>query len=259
MSLYVVSDLHLSSSEDPLYLALIHLLTDRVKEGDTVVLAGDIFDLWVGHKKIFYQRYLQFFNALQKASQIGAQIYYIEGNHDFLLRRAFSKIPQVHVVTDETSLTLRGKKFFFAHGDCVNQRDVEYRLWRAFFRSPVMRVFLFLVPGGWLEAFGRWCSQYSRGRRPNLPRDWPTPQLEALRKIYRSFAAEKIALGYDFVVLGHCHDLDSMSFQVGHRTGQYINVGFPPVHGSFLTWSPEDSQIQRERFGIAQPPSRVTP
>jgi hypothetical protein len=72
--------------------------------------------------------------------------------------------------------------------------------------------------------------------------------MERLRKIYRSYAAERLAEGYDYVVMGHCHDLDEMSFQIGGRAGQYVNVGFPRVHGSYLSWSPGDEKIMRERM-----------
>jgi hypothetical protein len=57
-----------------------------------------------------------------------------------------------------------------------------------------------------------------------------------------------VAEGYDYVVMGHCHDLDEMSFKVGERVGQYVNVGYPPVHGSYLSWSPGDEKIMRERM-----------
>ena len=72
--------------------------------------------------------------------------------------------------------------------------------------------------------------------------------MERLRNLYRSYAAERIARGCDFVVMGHCHDLDEKSFVIDGRPGQYVNVGFPRAHGSFLSWSPGDERIQRERL-----------
>ena len=53
MSVLIVSDLHIRGPSDPLYSSLLSLLRDRAATGDTVVLAGDLFDLFVGNKKYF--------------------------------------------------------------------------------------------------------------------------------------------------------------------------------------------------------------
>ena len=59
MRLFVVSDLHIRGPQDPIYRSLLTLLRDRARESDTVVLAGDIFDLFVGKKNVFLERYTE--------------------------------------------------------------------------------------------------------------------------------------------------------------------------------------------------------
>lgn len=252
MSLYVISDLHIRGSEDPVYHSLLTLLRDRATRDDTVVMAGDIFDLFVGGKKVFLERYQEFFRQAQLALQRGVKLHYIEGNHDFLLNRAFRVTPGLRLHADDFFIELESKRFFFIHGDTVNKRDYAYRFLRFFMRSPLMRFLIGAVPGSWVDWVGSQSSRYSRETRPEAAGAAPLlvgeGGLEKLRIIYRSYAAEKLAQGYDFVVMGHCHDLDEMSFRIGERTGQYINVGYPRVHGSFLSWSPGDSKIQREKL-----------
>src|SRR5687768_5859798 len=97
MSLYVVSDLHIWGPDDPLYQSLLALIRDRAVSGDTVVLAGDLFDLFVGNKSIFKERYSEFIQLLILAGKRGVKLHYIEGNHDFLIRRTFRGIPQLAV------------------------------------------------------------------------------------------------------------------------------------------------------------------
>ncbi|MCM2276840.1 MAG: UDP-2,3-diacylglucosamine diphosphatase [Oligoflexia bacterium] len=248
MKLLIVSDLHVRGENDPCYRSLLRLLREGADGGDTVVLAGDIFDLFVGKKAVFLERYTEFAQALAKAGGRGVRIHYIEGNHDFLLREAFGELPGVSVHSDHVALELGGKRFLIQHGDRVDTSDYGYRFLRAAFRSVAMRAIVRVCPGSWLDAFGRWSSRYSREQRPMLPSEFQTERLERLRKLYRSYAAERIAEGCDFLVLGHCHDLDEMSFTVNGRIGQYINVGYPPVHGSYLSWSPGEGKIQRERL-----------
>jgi len=248
MSLLAISDLHISGPDDPLYSALLSLVRDRAASGDVVVFAGDLFDLFVGNKSIFKKRYDGFFQACSEAGKKGVQFHYIEGNHDFLLRKAFQGVPNFFLHTDHVSVEIQNKKFYFAHGDTANSADTFYRILRVFFRSPLMRALVFFLPGKWLDTIGRLSGAQSRKRKPLIPTDLSSRKMEVLRRIYRSFAAERLAEGYDFVVLGHCHDLDEMLFNIGGRQGQYINVGFPRVHGSFLSWSPGELRIAREKL-----------
>jgi UDP-2,3-diacylglucosamine hydrolase len=88
MTLYAVSDLHIRDEHDPLYPPLLALLRERAMPGDQVVLAGDIFDVFVGDKPEFTERYAEFLRAARAAAARGVRVDYLEGNHDFLLGRA---------------------------------------------------------------------------------------------------------------------------------------------------------------------------
>jgi len=248
MSLISVSDLHISSTQDPLYRSLLSLIETRLKSGDIFVLAGDIFDLFVGNKKVFVGRYQEFFDSLQAASVRGVKIHYIEGNHDFQIKHVFSRIEGLQVHPRDVLIEMNGKRFFFSHGDLVDPKDYGYFALRAFLRSPVMKAFVTVMPGRVIAAIGNAMSATSQKKGPRLPANLPTPQMERLRILYRSFAAEKLSQGYDFVVMGHCHDLDEMQFNIGGRPGQYINIGYPRAHGSFVSWHEGDAVIGREKM-----------
>ncbi len=263
MRLLVVSDLHILGPDDPVYLSLLDLLRHRTHPGDEVVLAGDIFDLFVGSKAVFRDRYEGFFSTLKEAGARGVNLHYIEGNHDFLLRKAFAEIPRFHLYPHEVKLELAGKRFFVAHGDTVDRSDYGYRALRVLFRSPLMKTLVKVTPGKVLDSIGKRSSEASRGSRPRMLAELPLDRAEALRRRFRSYAAEKLAQGYDYVVLGHCHDLDEMRFKVGDRQGQYVNVGFPRVHGSFLSWEPGEALISREAMptgnSLKSKDNRATP
>lgn len=247
MTLYMISDLHISGADDPLYFSLIALIK-RSQSGDQVVLAGDIFDLFVGNKKVFRQRYSEFLDSVEKSSQRGVKLHYIEGNHDFHIREAFSKIDGIQIYPHHLTVDCSGKRFYIEHGDTVDRTDLGYRVLRALFRSPVVSAFITVTPGSWLDHIGKWASRKSRENKSTVVSDLPIVRREYLRHTYRSYAAEKLVQGFDFVVMGHCHDLDEMCFKIGNREGQYMNVGYPRFHGSFLSWSPNDPKIQRERL-----------
>jgi UDP-2,3-diacylglucosamine hydrolase len=251
MNLYVISDLHIWGSGDPLYHSLLALVRDRSRPSDTLVLAGDLFDIFVGNKEVFVSEYSEFIAELKAAARRGVQIHYIEGNHDFQLRGALGGIGGLELHSEKVTVSCEGKRFFIAHGDLADGKDYGYRLLRGFLRSPVVKTAVALAPGELVRRIGMKSSQYSRERTPRIPTELPIERRERMRTVYRSFAAERLSEGYDFVVMGHCHDLDEKIFKIGGRIGQYINVGYPRAHGSFLSWRPGDERISREKLPTA--------
>ncbi len=247
MQLHVVSDLHVRDPEDPMYRSLLAILRGS-KPGDIVVLAGDVFDFLIGHKQIFLNRYRGFFDAVASASRREVKVHYIEGNHDFLIRRSFKGLSGVEVHSREVRVEAGGKRFFFAHGDLVDRMDFGYLALRLFFRSPVTRFLAWALPGVVVDGIGKVCSRVSQWLKPRTPTQLSSDRILQLRTLYRSYAAEQLARGFDYVVMGHCHDLDEKFFTIGGRSGQYVNMGYPRVHGSYLSWEPGDERIQRERL-----------
>ena len=241
MRLSVVSDLHIQGPEDPIYSRLLHLIGGSSGEGDVVVLAGDIFDLFVGDKPLFLERYRDFLSASRAALERGVQIHYVEGNHDFMLRDAFRGMDGFFVHSQDVSLQLDQTRFFIAHGDLVDHADVAYLLLRQFFRSVAMQTFVRFTPGRVLDLIGKSSSRYSRtANRPDMPTH------PRQRSAFHAFACARIREGYDFVILGHSHDADESSLAVDGRKGRYYNLGYPPVDGTYLVWTGAESGFRRE-------------
>ncbi len=250
----VVSDLHIQSPFDPRYLDLLTFLRKHVGASDPsglhMVLAGDIFDLMIGSSELFRRQYSVFFELLVTLGREGVQLHYIEGNHDFHIGGLFPKEPLVHVHRESVRLELGGRKFWVGHGDLANPKDRAYLLYRKIIRSAPFTLLARKVPGSWIHQIGTRMSARSRRRGMLLEQRIQSGSVEKMRRIYRSFAVEKLQEGYDFVVLGHCHDLDEMTFQVGDRNGQYMNVGYPPTHRSVVAWASGEAVLKRIPYGV---------
>ena len=115
-----------------------------------------------------------------------------------------------------------------------------------------MKTVIAAAPGEWVDRIGNSSSRRSRATRGVVPESAEPDDLDRIRKIYRNFAAERLLQGYDYVILGHCHDLDEMSFTIGDRTGQYINVGYPRVHDSYLIWEAGETKVRRQPLSDLQ-------
>lgn len=246
MQLLVLSDLHIRADSDPVYFALIRVIRDQAQPGDIVVLAGDIFDLFVGGKRLFLKRYAEFVEAVRHALAKGVRIHYIEGNHDFQLRRAFKDLQNFEVHPHHMTLDLAGKRFLIEHGDTVDRTDYGYLTLRTIFRSLPLRALIRAVPGEVVDVIGKNFSKLSQKTKPRVPTHLPILRMERVRKVFRSYAAEKLTQGFDFVIMGHCHDLDEMRFQIDGRSGHYMNVGYPRNHRSFVYWETGEKELTRK-------------
>lgn len=244
MAIHIISDLHISGVDDPLYASLLRLILTRLQPGDVFVLAGDIFDLWVGDSDLFKNRYSAFIESVHAAGSQGVKIQYLEGNHDFHLKKAFKDVRGLRVHLGPIIEELDGKRFYIDHGDRVDQGDYKYLALRAVFRSPVLKLFSHAAPGKWIDWIGNTSSQKSAQNSRQTLKD--AEKMSAVRKIFREFSKNLLNEGFDFVVLGHCHDLDEMEFKLGSRVAQYINVGYPRMHHSYLSWKAGDTHIRRE-------------
>jgi UDP-2,3-diacylglucosamine hydrolase len=226
---WVFSDLHLTRKDDPLYRSLITALEEPEGAGDAVIFAGDVFDLVVGDSRFFRDKHHVFLDSVSRLLARKVRVFYIEGNHDFHLSgfmprgvRFESEAVCVEVGTDGAL-----RKLYVAHGDLVDQTDVGYLRLRAFFRSPPLRQLARVLPGTWIDGIASKLSRSPERKERELPEFWEPSRRNALRKVFREFAAGVHVRGFDGVILGHCHDFDSAG-------GYYFNMGYPPVHRQFL-------------------------
>ena len=244
MQVWFFSDLHLTDPESPLYVSFLSEL-DQIQPKDLVVLAGDIFDLFVGNHKKFIRKNQTFLKNMGELTAKGTPVYFIEGNHDFNLHSVLER-KGVRVVPDEMVIDIpeNRRKIYVAHGDLANPHDRNYLRFRSCVRSPWIKVLLNFLKVEWIEAIARKLSRPPQKQISDLPSEWDSQKRGELRKIYRDFANQKVtglSPVSDFVILGHCHDLDEVP-------PFYWNMGYPPVHRQYLVYDSGTDQIKRVPF-----------
>jgi UDP-2,3-diacylglucosamine hydrolase len=224
MKAYFLSDLHLRRGEDPASLRFAAFLRSVPARGDLLLLGGDIFDLFVGNKAVFRAQHAPVLDALRAAAMKGVEVHYLEGNHDFHVKRAFGNLPNFVVHADDYGLEWQGTKIYVSHGDMIDPEDRGYRLLRAVTRHFAFRAFLRVFPGRGIAALGDASSKKSR--QYNHTDAGGQPGRERLRALYANFAREKVAEGYSHVLVGHSHLRDQIELEAGEKRGEYINLGF---------------------------------
>jgi UDP-2,3-diacylglucosamine pyrophosphatase LpxH len=114
VELVVISDVHLGT-----YGCHAQELLNYLKsiKPETLILNGDIVDMWQFKKSYFPDLHLRVINKIVRLSLNGTKVYYLTGNHDEQLRRFTDMNFGNFHLRDSLELILQGKKHWFFHGD----------------------------------------------------------------------------------------------------------------------------------------------
>lgn len=234
MRVFYVSDLHLSGGQTPAADRFVNFL-QTLEPQATVVLGGDIFDLYVGNKRVFREKFAAVLAAIRAAALRGVRVHFLEGNHDFHLQGSFAGLPNFQFHTCDFTIEASGKAFYFSHGDLIDPEDKGYRFLRAVTKNLPFRVFVWLVPNFLVDKIGNWSSHQSR--KYNQTERMGPEQQKRIRDLYLGFAKEKVRGGASSVLIGHSHLPDQVQIQEGASHGEYVNLGYSSETLLYAEWS----------------------
>ena len=219
--LFVFSDAHLGANnetEEKRKREKIKELIELVKlRGTRLVILGDLFDFWFEYKNAIPKQQLQVIFRLADLVESGIPVDYVSGNHDFWLGDFLEKEAGVTIHRDKFELSFDNKRLFFIHGDGLAPQDWKYRILKRILRNRVNIALYRLLPVDWGIPLARWVSGTSRkhtSKRTDLGE-------HDFHPAYERYAREKLAEGYDAVLIGHLHT------PLYHQwdEGVYINTG----------------------------------
>lgn len=226
-----LSDAHFTGENRDNQDRLIRFLEEEGENLSTLVLLGDLFEFWFGFEGYVYREYLPILEQLKSLNHRGVRIKYVEGNHDFCLGPFFEEELRAEVYAEEMEETLGGKRVYIAHGDWVNPRDYEYRL----FRRALKNRFSYAV----MRWAGPALSMKVAKRLSARSRQKNHCRLSSHIPISRVFAMNKFREGIDVVILGHSHYPEEVLERIDGREKVYFNVGDWITFFSYLRYSPK--------------------
>lgn len=218
VELVVISDVHLGTYGAHAKELLNYLQSIKPK---TLILNGDIIDIWQFRKRYFPKSHLQVIKKILSLATKGTQVYYITGNHDEKLRK-FSPIKLGNIsVIDKLVLNLDGKKAWFFHGD-VFDASIQHTKWIA-------------KLGGWgydfLILFNRFINWwlFKMGRpKYSLSKKIKNSVKKAISFItdFEETAAQlAIENGFGYVLCGHIHQPQMRKVEHKGNSCLYLNSG----------------------------------
>ena len=118
VELVVISDVHLGTFGCHANELIQYLRSILPK---TLVLNGDIIDIWQFSKRYFPQSHLQVIKEIFSLLSLGTRVVYITGNHDEIMRRYSDLTIGQLELTDKLILELDGKVTWIFHGDVFDR------------------------------------------------------------------------------------------------------------------------------------------
>lgn len=219
VEIVVVSDVHLGTYGSRANELVSYLESINPK---TLVLNGDIIDIWQFSKHYFPESHMRVVKAIMSLLTEGTIVYYVTGNHDEMLRKFKGlKLGNFHIV-NKVVLTLPTGKAWIFHGD-VFDTTMKHSKWLAKLGGKGYDLLILL------NTFINWVSlKFGRGR-VSLSKK-VKDSVKGIIKYVNDFegTAAEIAMenNYTYVICGHIHQpkIREFSNERGNKV-TYLNSG----------------------------------
>jgi UDP-2,3-diacylglucosamine pyrophosphatase LpxH len=214
----VISDVHLGTYGCHAKELLKYLKSIKPQ---TLILNGDIIDIWQFSKRYWPETHMKILRKLMKFVVEGVNVYYLTGNHDELLRKFTDMNLGTFHLQNKLVLELDGKKAWFFHGDIFDV-TMQHSKWLAKLGAIGYDSLILLNSAvNWgLKMLGKEKMSFSKKIKAKFK--------DAV-KFINSFevTAAELAVnnGYDYVVCGHIHQPEKRMILTTDGAVLYLNSG----------------------------------
>ena len=215
LPLLCVSDLHIKSSQDPVFDQLISLVA-RIKPA-TLIFLGDVFDGWIGWDidPALTKKWHTWITSLSMC------LFFLPGNRDRLLTQMHLG-EKILLLPDPSLFLINQSRWLLTHGDKYCTNDKLHQWFIAIHTPQLKRIFLGL-PLYIRGKIKNLITSASRVHKKNLKIAYQHIALEDLKKLHRQYDA-------DMILYGHTH----MPRYLNKQGIQAITLGDWGAHPSYL-------------------------
>lgn len=218
IEIVVLSDVHLGTYGCHARELVTYLRSIQPK---TLVLNGDIIDIWQFKKSYFPKSHMKVIREIIRLASKGTEVHYITGNHDESLRRFTGfNIGNLHL-SNKLLLEIDGKKAWIFHGD-VFDVTMQHARWLTKLGS-IGYDLLILINSfcNWLlTTFGRDKISLSKRIKNSVKR--AVSYINSFEDICADIA---IRNQYDYVLCGHIHHPEIKQMENKNGSVLYLNSG----------------------------------
>lgn len=214
----VISDVHLGTYGCQAVEVVKYL---KSIQPDTLILNGDIIDIWQFSKRFWPKSHMEVLKEIMKHLARGVEVYYLTGNHDEMLRK-FSdfSLGNFHL-RDKLVLELDGKEAWIFHGD-VFDASMKHAKWLAKL-GGIGYDFLILLNSiiNWgLTNVGQEKMSFSKKIKASVKS--AVSFISDFEKVAADLAIEK---KHAYVICGHIHQPEIKRICTDKGSVMYLNAG----------------------------------
>ena len=220
VEILVLSDAHLGTYGCHAKQLLSYLKTIKPK---TVVLNGDIIDVWQFSKRYWPKSHMKVVKHIMGWISKGVKIYYVTGNHDEMLRKFVGfKFGSLQIVNKVVLPLADNKTAWFFHGDIFDV-TMQHSKWLAKLGAIGYDTLILI------NMFANFISEkiFKKGKL-SLSKKIKNSVKSAVKFInnFESTAADiGISNNYDYVVCGHIHQPEIREIKNNKGSITYLNSG----------------------------------
>jgi len=219
VELVVISDIHLGTFGSRARELIVYL---RSIQPETLVLNGDIIDIWQFRKHYFPTEHMQVIKEITSLLSNGTKVYYITGNHDEMLRKFKGFNIGLFEIQNKLILNLKTGKAWIFHGD-VFDTAMKNSKWLAKLGGKGYDLLIMI------NTIVNWVSEkLGRGRisLSKKVKDSVKGVIKFVNNFEETVAEIAIKNNYSFVVCGHIHQPKIKKFTNSKgESVTYLNSG----------------------------------
>ena len=219
VELVAISDVHLGTYGCKAKELLSYL---RSVQPRTLILNGDIIDIWQFKKSYFPNSHMKVLKEITHLLSKKTKVYYITGNHDEMLRKFVGFRLGSFEIVNKVVLELEGKKAWFFHGD-VFDVTMKHSKWVAKLGAHGYDLLILLnTLSNWIsEKLGRGKLSFSKKIKNSVK--GAVKHISNFEETAAQIASDN---RYDYVVCGHIHQPQIKNFEFKHgKDVMYLNSG----------------------------------
>ncbi len=219
LPLVIISDTHLGTYGCQAAELLQYLKSINPK---TLVLNGDIIDIWSFSKSYFPAAHTNVIRQLIKMSAKGTEVIYITGNHDEALRKYSDFNFGMFKLVDKAVLELDGEKIWIFHGDVFDNSVKGFaKIFAKIGGKGYDLLIIFNTLVNWLLVlFGKEKKSFSKTIKNSIKK-----AVAFINDFEDTITEIAIANGYKYVACGHIHDPKIKLVTNKQGTTTYLNSG----------------------------------
>jgi UDP-2,3-diacylglucosamine hydrolase len=219
-SALLISDLHLTPSMPLTAQRFFDFCEKDAPQVEAVFILGDLFEYWVGDDASAHSPFqLEVKRALASLSA-KTRTYYMHGNRDFLVGKAFLKKTGMAPLPDPSLIKIAEVEYLLAHGDALCTADVGYQVFRNWVRKPWVQKLFLTLPITWRRAIANQLrsnshSKYQRGARSSYKHNQIKTNVtkQACAEVLSAHSSDKLIHGHTHLPGHHHETLGSQTWQ----------------------------------------------